>query len=396
MRACRRAGTPSTCGRCARCRASSSGCAAWASRCATRRAIVGVEGLVQEIAPPATRPARCCATRWRAAGAEGSGEAFVTVDPQGRISHANQRAGQVLAPRARPCRDARSGASSRSVRAWRWRSASCRRWSGARASSDGCAGHAGWSCAAFPSAPASRCTCGTCRKAARQQHLMLLERQHRPPQRHRHHHRSRALRRAGPRIVFVNEAFERRTGWRRDEVIGQSPRILQGPDTQRAQLDRIRGALEQWEQVRVDLVNYTRTGQPYWVDLDVSPVWDDARRSRTGSPSGATSPSASATRKDPVPCLLRPAHRCPTARCCWAGWSRRRARAARERPDVHRPGQLQGVERHAGAPEGRPAAAAGGAAAAQLRRQGRPGRAAGRRRVRGAAGGHASRSRWIP
>jgi hypothetical protein len=30
--------------------------------------------------------------------------------------------------------------------------------------------------------------------------------------------------------------------------------------------------------VRVDLINYTKEGEPYWVDLDVSPVWDDARR----------------------------------------------------------------------------------------------------------------------
>jgi diguanylate cyclase (GGDEF)-like protein/PAS domain S-box-containing protein len=82
----------------------------------------------------------------------------------------------------------------------------------------------------------------------------------------------------GPRIVFVNEAFERRTGYSREEVLGHSPRFLQGRDTQRAQLDRIRSALEQWERVRVDLINYTKAGEPYWVDLDVSPVWDESRR----------------------------------------------------------------------------------------------------------------------
>lgn len=82
----------------------------------------------------------------------------------------------------------------------------------------------------------------------------------------------------GPRIVFVNEAFERRTGYRREEVLGRTPRLLQGPGTQRRELDRIRAAMEQWQPARVDLINYKKNGEPFWVDLEVSPVWDEARR----------------------------------------------------------------------------------------------------------------------
>lgn len=82
----------------------------------------------------------------------------------------------------------------------------------------------------------------------------------------------------GPRIVFVNEAFERRTGYAPEEVIGRTPRLLQGELTQREELDRIRAALEQWRAVRVDLVNYKKNGEPFWVDLEVSPVWDEQRR----------------------------------------------------------------------------------------------------------------------
>ena len=44
----------------------------------------------------------------------------------------------------------------------------------------------------------------------------------------------------GPRIVFANEAFTRMTGHGLEEIIGKTPRILQGPNTERAQLDKIR------------------------------------------------------------------------------------------------------------------------------------------------------------
>jgi len=47
----------------------------------------------------------------------------------------------------------------------------------------------------------------------------------------------------GPRIVYANKAFEEMTGYTAAEVIGKTPRILQGPKTDRAALDRIRDAM---------------------------------------------------------------------------------------------------------------------------------------------------------
>ena len=78
----------------------------------------------------------------------------------------------------------------------------------------------------------------------------------------------------GPRITFVNKAFERRTSYTQAEVIGKTPRILQGPKTQRAELDRIGKALRAWQPVRGELINYTKSGEEFWLELDIVPIAD--------------------------------------------------------------------------------------------------------------------------
>jgi len=79
----------------------------------------------------------------------------------------------------------------------------------------------------------------------------------------------------GPRIIMASEAVERFTGYRADELIGRTPRIFQGPDTDRVTLDRVREALSRWERVRVELLNYRKDGSPFWVELDIAPIADE-------------------------------------------------------------------------------------------------------------------------
>ncbi|MFA9216631.1 MAG: putative bifunctional diguanylate cyclase/phosphodiesterase, partial [Sphingomonadaceae bacterium] len=77
-------------------------------------------------------------------------------------------------------------------------------------------------------------------------------------------------------IIFVNEAFERRTGYRRHEVLGRSLFLLQGPDTEPAALQRIERAMARSEPVHAELLNYTKSGETFWVESDLVPFTDDS------------------------------------------------------------------------------------------------------------------------
>jgi PAS domain S-box-containing protein len=76
----------------------------------------------------------------------------------------------------------------------------------------------------------------------------------------------------GPRIVFVNPAFEHMTGYWTEDVLGRSPRILQGPATERKELDRLRRAMEAGESFFGEVTNYRRDGEPFILQWHVAPV----------------------------------------------------------------------------------------------------------------------------
>jgi diguanylate cyclase (GGDEF)-like protein/PAS domain S-box-containing protein len=75
-------------------------------------------------------------------------------------------------------------------------------------------------------------------------------------------------------IEFVNDAFLRKTGYSRAELLGRSTRMLQGPDTDRAEVARLMQAMGRGEPVETEIVNYTRSGEPYWVEMEMVPFAD--------------------------------------------------------------------------------------------------------------------------
>ena len=78
-----------------------------------------------------------------------------------------------------------------------------------------------------------------------------------------------------PTIIYVNEAFTQMTGYRPEEIIGQTPSCLRGPDSDGAQVAKIRRAFSRRTPLRLELINYRKDGSTYWVELNSVPVVDE-------------------------------------------------------------------------------------------------------------------------
>jgi len=79
----------------------------------------------------------------------------------------------------------------------------------------------------------------------------------------------------GPQIVYVNPAFTRMTGYTWEEVIGKTPRMLQGPKTDRSVLNRLRGDCAAGKVFHGEVINYRKDGSEFCLDWTVAPVWNE-------------------------------------------------------------------------------------------------------------------------
>src|SRR5262249_52614536 len=83
------------------------------------------------------------------------------------------------------------------------------------------------------------------------------------------------LDRPGPEIVYVNQAFTEMTGYAPEEVIGKTPRILQGLKTDRAVLARLRKNCKAGKAFQGEEVNYRKDGSEFCLECSVWPMYNE-------------------------------------------------------------------------------------------------------------------------
>ena len=77
-------------------------------------------------------------------------------------------------------------------------------------------------------------------------------------------------------VIFANAAFEQRSGYRADEIVGRSLRMLHGPDTDPAVVEKMAAAMARRQSVAGELVHYTKFGEPCWIEVEMVPFSNES------------------------------------------------------------------------------------------------------------------------
>ena len=79
----------------------------------------------------------------------------------------------------------------------------------------------------------------------------------------------------GPRIIYVNPAYLKLSGYSLEEIIGKTPRILQGELSNKEELKKLKLALKHNTPYNLSTINYNKNHVPIWISAHINPIFDE-------------------------------------------------------------------------------------------------------------------------
>lgn len=77
-----------------------------------------------------------------------------------------------------------------------------------------------------------------------------------------------------PKIVYVNPAFSIMSGYESNEIIGKSPNVFKGPNSDNEEYEKLVDAIKNKEECQLETISYTKEKNEYWVNLSMLPVYN--------------------------------------------------------------------------------------------------------------------------
>ncbi|MFD2940583.1 PAS domain-containing sensor histidine kinase [Flavobacterium notoginsengisoli] len=78
-----------------------------------------------------------------------------------------------------------------------------------------------------------------------------------------------------PKIVYVNPAFSQMSGYLSNEIIGKSPNIFKGPNSDSDELKKLLRAIKNKEECLIETITYTKNKEEYWVRFSMIPIFSN-------------------------------------------------------------------------------------------------------------------------
>nr|WP_314835880.1 PAS domain-containing protein [uncultured Flavobacterium sp.] len=78
-----------------------------------------------------------------------------------------------------------------------------------------------------------------------------------------------------PKVIYVNPAFSNMSGYESQEVIGKSPNLFNGPNSDSNELKKLLDAIKSKEECQIETISYTKNNEEYWISFSMIPVYNE-------------------------------------------------------------------------------------------------------------------------